>query len=97
MFKEAYIRDLDLPDSSFDVISAIHVIHDIDPEERKEIIRILSNKLKIGGFFFVREPIKKSHGMSVEEIKALFSSAGLKEIEHKESKSEYTGRYQKSD
>jgi len=28
------IRELDIPDSSFDVISAMHVIHDIAPVER---------------------------------------------------------------
>jgi len=90
------IRELDIPDSSFDVISTIHVIHDITPAERQDIVKALSQKLKAGGLFFIREPVKKSHGMPVEEIRALLSDAGLNEIEHKETKSEYMGKYQKS-
>ena len=95
--KSGDIRELDIPDSSFDVISTIHVIHDIAPTERQSVVKILSQKLKKDGLFFIREPIKKSHGMPVEEIRALLSDAGLNQIEHKETKSEYMGKYQKSD
>ena len=95
--KSGDIRELDIPDSSFDVISTIHVIHDIVPAKRQDIVETLSQKLNGGGFFFIREPIKKSHGMPIEEIRTLLSGAGLKEVEHKETKSEYMGKYQKSD
>ena len=95
--KAGDIRELDIPDSSFDVISTIHVIHDVSPTERQSIVRILSQKLKEEELLFIREPIKKSHGMPVEEIRALLSDAGLNEIEHKETKSEYIGKYYKSD
>ena len=95
--KSGDIRELDIPDSSFDVISTIHVIHDIAPAERQDIVKTLSQKLKAGGLLFIRELVKKSHGMPVEEIRALLSGAGLKEIEYKETKSEYMGKYQKSD
>ena len=95
--KSGDIRELDIPDSSFDVISTFHAIHDIIPAERQDIVKTLSQKLKVGGLFFIREPIKKSHGMLVEEIRILLSDAGLNEIEHKETKSEYMGKYQKSD
>ena len=88
---------MDIPDSSFGVISAVHVIHDIPPAERQGTVKTLSQKLKAGGFLFVREPVKKSHGIPIEEIRALLSGAGLKEIKHKGTKSEYMGRYQKSD
>ena len=94
--KSGDIRELDISDYSFDVISAIHVIHDIAPAERQDIAKVLSQKLKAGGLLFIREPIKKSHGMPVEEIRALLTGEGLKEIKHKETKSEYTGKYQKS-
>jgi len=90
------IRELDIPDSSFDVISTIHVIHDIVPAGRQDIVKTLSQKLKAGGLFFIKELVKKSHGMPVEEIRTLLSDAGLNEIEHKETKSEYMGKYQKS-
>ena len=95
--KSGDIRELDISDSSFDVISTIHVVHDIAPTERQDIMKTLSQKLKVGGFLFIREPTKKSHGMPVEEIRALLSDAGLNEIEHKETESEYMGRYKKSD
>jgi ubiquinone/menaquinone biosynthesis C-methylase UbiE len=91
------IGKLDIPDSSFDVISTFYVIHDIAPAERQDIVKALSQKLKAGGVFFIKEPVKKAHGMLPEEIRALLSDAGLNEIEHKETKSEYTGKYQKFD
>jgi ubiquinone/menaquinone biosynthesis C-methylase UbiE len=94
--KAGDIREMDIPDSVFDVISTIHVIHDIHPRDRQGTINALSRKLKPGGFLFIKERIEKSHGMPVEEIRASLSSAGLKEIEHKETKSEYLGKYQKS-
>jgi len=94
--KAGDIRELDIPDSSFDVISAIHVVHDIGPAERQDVLKTVSQKLKAGGFFFIREPVKKSHGMPVEEIRTFLSKASLEEIEHKKSKSEYMAKYQKS-
>lgn len=36
------IRNSDIPDLSFDVVSVIHVIHDIAPSDRKEIVATLS-------------------------------------------------------
>lgn len=88
------IRELDIPADSFDVIAIFHVIHDIAPVDRQDTVAALSRLLKKDGTAFVREPIKKSHGMPVGEIQTLFSNAGLKEIEHLESKSEYKGRFQ---
>ena len=90
------IREMDIPDSSFDVISTIHVIHDIAPPERQSTVEELSRTLKAGGVLFIREPIKESHGMPVNEIRALLSDAGMTEIEHSETKSEYMGKYQKT-
>jgi len=94
--KAGDIRELDISDSSFDVISVIHVIHDVSPAERQHIVKTLSRKLKVGGTLFIREPTKKSHGMPIDEIQALLSDASLREIEHKEGKSEYMGKYQKT-
>jgi len=95
--KSGDIRKLDIPEDSFDVISVFHVLHDIAPEERQSITDRLAKLLNKDGKIFIREPIKESHGMPVQEIRALLSGAGLKELEHKESKSEYTGKYQKSE
>ena len=87
------IRRLEIPDHSFDVIYTIHVIHDIAPEDRQDIVTVLCQKLKRNGTLFVKERIKKSHGMPATEIRALFANAGLWEAEYKESKSEYKGRF----
>jgi ubiquinone/menaquinone biosynthesis C-methylase UbiE len=89
------IRKLDIPDSSFDVITTIHTLHDIEPTERQAIVDALSRKMKPGGVLLIREPTKKSHGMPIEEIRTLMSNAGLQESGHKEIKSEYRGRFQK--
>jgi len=89
------IRELDIADASFDVISIIHVVHDIAPADRPATARALSRVLASGGRVFVREPTKKSHGMAVSEIRRLLAAAGLAETEYKETKTEYIGRYQK--
>ncbi len=94
--KSGDIRKLDIPDSCFDVITVIHVIHDITPEDRQDTLNTLSKKLKTGGIFFVREPVKKPHGMLPEEIVTLFTSAGLTEITHDKTKSEYMAKFQNS-
>jgi len=91
--KAGDIRRLQIPDHSFDVISIFHVIHDIAPEERQDTVSVLCKKLKSDGTVFIREPIKKSHGMPMTEIRPLFSNAGLVETGYQESKSEYSGRY----
>lgn len=90
------IRTLDIPDSSFDIISIFHVIHDIAPTERQDVVNALSGRLKTDGMMYIREPIKISHGMPVEEIRDLLSAAGLKEFEHEQTKSEYRGKYRKA-
>ncbi len=87
------IRELEIPGHSFDVISIFHVIHDLALEDRQDIVTVLCQKLKTSGTVFVREPIKKSHGMPAMEIRTLFANAGLREAEYKESKAEYRGRF----
>jgi ubiquinone/menaquinone biosynthesis C-methylase UbiE len=90
------IRQMKIPDSTFDIISVFHVIHDIPPAERRGTVKALSQKLKKDGTLFVRELIKESHGMPVQEILDLFSKEGLIETKRKETKSEYIGRFQRA-
>ena len=94
--KSGDIRELDIPENMYDVISIFHVIHDIAPVDRQTTVMALSRKLKTSGTLFIREPIKDSHGMPVEEIRTLLSDPGLREIEHKVTKTDYMGKYQKS-
>jgi ubiquinone/menaquinone biosynthesis C-methylase UbiE len=90
------IRDLPIPDYSFDVITVIHVMHDIDRSNRQSTVNILSKKLNKEGSLFIREPTKKSHGMAVKEIRTMMTNADLWEVEHEEKKSEYKGRFIKN-
>jgi len=85
------IRKLDIFEHSFDIISIFHVIHDIAPEERQSITDRLAKLLNKNGKIFIREPIKESHGMPMQEIVSLLTSSGLKEIQSDSGKSEYKG------
>jgi len=96
-FKTGDIRKLDIPDSSYDIVSIVHVIHDIGPELRQATVNSLAAKLKEGGRLFIIEPTKKSHGMSIEEIRTLMNNAGLVETNNTIKKSSYTGEFTKSD
>ena len=89
------IRKLNIPDATFDVIVAIHVIHEIAPDERRSTVQTLARTLKPGGALYLRELTKASHGMPAEEIRGLFGNAGLKEFECRMTKSEYMGKYVK--
>lgn len=85
------IRDLDIPEGSFDVIFIIHVVHDIAPTDRQSVIDRLACLLDRHGKLFIREPIKESHGMPVSEIVTLLTKSGLGETRANVSKSEYRG------
>jgi ubiquinone/menaquinone biosynthesis C-methylase UbiE len=90
------IRTMEIADASFDVISALHVIHDIDPQERQETVNALARVLRPGGYFFLREPVKESHGIAPEELGSLLNNAGLHGREYKVTKSEYIGECRKA-
>lgn len=95
VFMRGDIRKLDIPEGSFDVICTIHVIHDIAPEERQDIVNALSQKIKPGGVFYIWEPIKVSHGMPVDEIRELLSNAGFIESFSKTTKLTFKGKFLK--
>ena len=94
--RQGDIREMDIPDSSFDVITMYHVMHDIVPGIRQETANRLATLLKSEGRLFIREPIKLSHGMPMEEIRSLFINAGLNEFQFTVDKSCYSGVYVKT-
>jgi len=59
--------------------------------ERQDIVKILSQKLKMGSALFIRECLEKSHGVPIGEIRVLFTIAGLKEIEHRRPNQSISG------
>lgn len=93
--KTGNIRELDIPDSSYDIASIVHVIHDIEPELRQAIVNLLAAKLREGGRLFIIEPTKESHGMPIEEIQTLMNNAGLIETNKTIKKSSYRGEFTK--
>jgi ubiquinone/menaquinone biosynthesis C-methylase UbiE len=90
------IGELAIPDGCFDVITIMHVIHDIEPEKRQDTLKTLSQTLKNEGCLFIREPTRESHGISVIELRSLMKNARFWELEHEIKKSEYFGKYLKT-
>ncbi|MBN1677727.1 MAG: class I SAM-dependent methyltransferase [Candidatus Thermoplasmatota archaeon] len=89
------IRALDLGTDAFDVISEVHVLHDIDSNERASYVEALALILRPEGRIWVLEPTRQSHGMPVEEIRALMSRAGLEEVLHEANGKEYRGVFRR--
>jgi SAM-dependent methyltransferase len=89
------INEADLKDSSVDVITTIHVVHDIHPSLRLNTVESLSGKLRPGGRFYIKEPVRASHGIPVVELRKIFTKAGLKEIQHHITSRDYTGVFSK--
>lgn len=71
------IRSLNLEPESFDLVTFIHVLHDINPKLRGETVKALARLMKNGGRLCLMEPVSSSHGMPVDEIRAVIEDAGL--------------------
>ena len=98
-FFEGKIKDFH-EDKDFDVAVIHYVLHDIPKSEREGTLNSVKRLLKRGGKVYVREPTRKSHGMSSLEIKSLMQELGFKEIYSKDMfspllRSIYTGVYRK--
>ena len=89
------IRELDIPNSTFDVIFMVYVLHHVDQDIRQSVIIELENKLKKNGRLFIAEPTRPHHGIPITEIQTLFSKAGLIEKNNKITRSRYVGEYLK--
>jgi ubiquinone/menaquinone biosynthesis C-methylase UbiE len=90
------IRRLDLPDGSFDAALAIHVIHDIPQDIRADTVAAVVRKLKPRGAFFVWEPLKKSHGMPVGDLRRLLAQAGARELSAVIGRKSFKGKFEKA-
>jgi ubiquinone/menaquinone biosynthesis C-methylase UbiE len=89
------ITELDLPAESFDLVSIIHVIHDIAEDRRGATVQALWIVLKPEGRLWIWEPTRASHGMQAEEIRALMSRAGLREVSADIRANAFKGIFQK--
>ena len=89
------ITEVDLKSQSFDLISIIHVIHDIPRARRSATVRALGVLLKPQGRLWVWEPTRPSHGMPAEEIRDLMGKAGLREVSAEVEGNAFKGIFEK--
>jgi ubiquinone/menaquinone biosynthesis C-methylase UbiE len=89
------ITQLDLPRKSFDLISIVHVIHDIPRAKRAATVRLLGALLKPDGRLWIWEPTRESHGMPAEEIRGLMAEAGLREVSADEQGNAFKGVFER--
>ena len=89
------ITEVDLKSQSFDLISIIHVIHDIPRARRPATVRALGVLLKPQGRLWVWEPTRPSHGMPAGEIRDLMEKAGLREVSAEVEGNAFKGVFEK--
>jgi len=87
------IRKAEIEDNKFDIIYIYYVIHDINPKERQEIVKILADKLNENARIYIEEPTNESHGMKKTEIIDLMKKADLKLERSAEAKSSFRAEF----
>jgi SAM-dependent methyltransferase len=98
-FMQGVITALPLPGSHYDAVSIHFMLHDLPRSTRQSAADCLYDKLKPGGYLFIREPQRVEHGMRLEEIHDIMMRAGFKEIALKTEPSNFVignmtvGRY----
>jgi len=95
-YKVGDIGKLGIPDKSYDVVHARHVLHHIAENQRLRVVQELSGKLKKNGWMFIREVSKKDHGIPLKVIQTLTAKSGLKEVSTQIEGDEYIAIYTKN-
>ncbi|MFZ5351679.1 MAG: methyltransferase domain-containing protein [Bacillota bacterium] len=86
-FIESNIEKCKVSDKSQDAVFLHFVLHDINIDKRQQTIEALKEKLNADGKLYIKEPTNPNHGMSVEEVRTIMKSSGLREVACKKSKS----------
>jgi ubiquinone/menaquinone biosynthesis C-methylase UbiE len=89
------ITEVGLKPQSFDLISIVHVIHDIPRAKRSATVQALAAVLKANGRLWIWEPTRPSHGMPAVEIRGLMEEAGLKEVSAEVERNSFKGVFEK--
>ena len=79
------IRQIDIPENSYDAIVIYYVLHCIDNEILESTNKKLFYVLKKGGRLYLREPLPTSlghndHLLSIEKIDTLMTKSGFKKV-----------------
>jgi len=90
------IRELALDPGTFDIVSVIHVLHDIAPADRLSTFQALVRLLGQDGRLWLLEFTRPGHGMPVEEIRELASKSSLVEGEAEEKRSTFRAVYRRA-
>jgi len=85
------VRDLGLPEGSFDVVLVHWMLHDVPVADRPSVLAVLARLLRPGGRLFIREPAGPSEGAAAA-LRSLLSGAGLSELRGAESSAFFLGR-----
>lgn len=87
------VREMGLPDASYDVVLVHWMLHDVPPWERSSIVAELARLLRPGGRLYSREPTAVKHGMPAGEVRKLLTGAGLTETLATEGKAFVLGEH----
>ena len=92
-FRLGDVREMGLPEGSFDIVLVHWMLHDVAPQDRPSIVAELARLLRPGGRLFSREPTGAKHGMPAAQARELYAAAGLRESRATEGRALIFGEY----
>jgi ubiquinone/menaquinone biosynthesis C-methylase UbiE len=84
------VREVALPEATFDVVVANYVLHDVDRSALPATLSALTRSIRPGGRFVAVEPLRSRHVhalLSADELAGLMSDAGLQIVSSEEIES----------
>ncbi|HPR31430.1 MAG TPA: class I SAM-dependent methyltransferase [Prolixibacteraceae bacterium] len=90
-FINGKLTQLEMDTEVFDAINVHFVLHDVPAENRSSLVDEMYSLLRPGGKVFLREPLRESHGMGMNEINLLFAQAGFYRMYEREKRIRFYG------
>jgi len=85
------VRELGLPEASFDVVLVHWMLHDVAGADRPSVLVALARLLRPGGRLFIREPARPGWGAAAVALRGLLGAAGLRELRGAEGSAFFLG------
>lgn len=85
-FLKGRLVDVRIDEGFFDAVNIHFVLHNVPKSNRSVILSQMCAILRHGGKVFIREPLKKTNGLSIDEMQKLFRSAGFCPLFQREEK-----------